>query len=253
MLVVALLLSCGRGSPGLSDGGLHWWTTCGDPLCAGHRDAGLPACTGSESAGASCAVAGAKCDPGDNCNVELVCAASDPKQGTCPVSRGRAKKDIRYLSAADLKTYRDQLLHLPLATYRYREEPEDSRLRLGFLIDGHESLICVDPARDQVDLYGYASMAVAALQAQNMEIEKLHEEVRELRAALSHGQSDGASPPEPKVERGPKVSASRSSTSPPLREIPPAERKPGLRVIPVKPLPRKQPPPDAGPPDDSPR
>ena len=124
---------------------------------------------------------------------------------------------------------------------------------LGFLIDGHESLICVDPARDQVDLYGYASMAVAALQAQNMEIEKLHEEVRELRAALSHGQSDGASPPEPKVERGPKVSGSRSSTSPPLREIPPAEPKPGLRVIPVKPLPRKQPPPDAGPPDDSPR
>ena len=148
MLVVALLLSCGRGSTGLPDGGLHWWTTCGDPLCAGHRDAGLPACTGSESAGASCVVAGAKCDPGDNCNVELVCAASDPKQGTCPVSRGRAKKDIRYLSAADLKTYRDQLLHLPLATYRYREEPDDSRLRLGFLIDGHESLICVDPARD---------------------------------------------------------------------------------------------------------
>jgi hypothetical protein len=146
----------------------------------------LPACTGSESADASCGVADAKCDPGDNCNVELVCAASDPKQGTCPISRSRAKKDIRYLSARDLETYRDQLLHLPLATYRYREEPEGARPRLGFLIDGHESLICVDPARDQVDLYGYASMAVAALQAQNAEIEKLREEVRELRETLSH-------------------------------------------------------------------
>src|SRR2546428_9301777 len=193
MLVVALLLSCGRGSTGLPDGGVHWCTTCGDPLGAGQRDAGLPACPGSESAGASGAVEGAKCDPGENCSVELVCAASDPKQGTCPVSRGRAKKDIRYLSAADLKTYRDQLLHLPLATYRYREEPDDSRLRLGFLIDGHESLICVDPAQDQVDLYDYASMAVAALQAQNLEIEKLPEEVRELRPAPSPSQSARAS------------------------------------------------------------
>ena len=62
-------------------------------------------------------------------------------------------------------------------------------------------------------------------------------------------QSDGGSPPEAKVERGPEVSGSQSDTSPPLREIPPAERKPGLRVIPVKPLPRKRPP-DAGPADD---
>jgi hypothetical protein len=62
-------------------------------------------------------------------------------------------------------------------------------------------------------------------------------------------QSDGGSPPEPRVERGPEVSGSQSDTSPPLREIPPAERKPGPRVIPVKPLPRKRPSPDAGPDD----
>src|SRR2546422_5726352 len=103
MLVVALLLSCGRGSTGLPDGGLHWWTTCGDPLCAGHRDAGLPACTGSESAGASWADAGAQGDPRDNCKVEVVCAARATKKGTCPVPRGPGKKDKRDLSARELQ------------------------------------------------------------------------------------------------------------------------------------------------------
>src|SRR3989442_15838904 len=105
MLVVALLLSCGRGSPGLSDGGLHWWTTCGDPLCAGHRDAGLPACTGSESAGASCAGAGAKCDPGGNCNVELGWAARQSKKGACPVSPRPGKEEIPFLFAPCFENY----------------------------------------------------------------------------------------------------------------------------------------------------
>src|SRR2546428_8080622 len=103
MLVVALLLSCGRGSTGLPDGGLYWWTTCGDPLCAGHRDAGLPACTGSESAGASCVGAGAQGGPGGNCNFGLGCAPSDPQHGTSPGSPGRAKKEYPSPSAPDPK------------------------------------------------------------------------------------------------------------------------------------------------------
>ena len=54
-------------------------------------------------------------------------------------------------------------------------------MHLGFLIDGHESLACVDPERDQVDLYGYASMAVAALQVQAREIEQLRAELAALK------------------------------------------------------------------------
>ena len=38
-----------------------------------------------------------------------------------------------------------------------------------------------------------------------------------------------------------KVSGSRSDKSPPLTEIKPAERKPGRRVHPVKPIPRPKP------------
>jgi len=48
--------------------------------------------------------------------------------------------------------------------------------------------------------------------------------------------------PAPEVQRGAEVSGSRSDTSPPLRDLPPAPRRPGRRVHPVKPLPRPAPP-----------
>jgi hypothetical protein len=59
---------------------------------------------------------------------------------------------------------------------------------------------------------------------------------------------DGGSK-EPPVQRNPDVSEAQHDTSPPLRDIPPAQRQPGPpRVIPVKPLPRPPPAPapDAG-------
>ena len=105
--------------------------------------------------------------------------------GGCPISRAKYKKDVQYLADGDLQRYRDQLLSLPLATWRYRDSPAGSRLHLGFMIDGHESLVCVEPERDQIDLYGYASMAVATLQLQARQIEALQKGVDALRAGLA--------------------------------------------------------------------
>ncbi|HEY6908516.1 MAG TPA: hypothetical protein VI356_04045 [Myxococcales bacterium] len=50
----------------------------------------------------------------------------------------------------------------------------------------------------------------------------------------------------PPVDRNPEVGESRHDISPPLRDIPPAKRRKGHRVHPVKPLPRPKPPPDGG-------
>jgi hypothetical protein len=97
------------------------------------------------------------------------------------VSRARFKKDIRFLSSAELRAYSREVIELPLATFRYRSG--DERTRLGFLIDGHESLACVDG--DRVDLYGYTSMAVAALQVQEEEIAQLRAEVAAMRKELA--------------------------------------------------------------------
>ncbi len=97
--MIAIAAACGGispASPPPPPASLQWFSTCGDPACSGHRDAGVVACTQQEEAGVSCPTASAQCDPGNLCNSYLLCAASDPKLSGCPVSRIRFKKDIRY-------------------------------------------------------------------------------------------------------------------------------------------------------------
>ena len=93
----------------------------------------------------------------------------------------RYKKDIHYLSREELRGYARDLLSVPLADFRYRGG--DEHMRLGFMIDGHESLACVDG--DHVDLYSYTSMAVATLQIQQAEIAELRRQVAGLRAEMA--------------------------------------------------------------------
>jgi hypothetical protein len=110
----------------------------------------------------------------------------DPTNGgMCPISRRAAKRNIHYLGDQDRARLRDQLLELKLATYEYALPGLPDGAHLGFIIDdvGHESpSIAADG--DHVDLYGYASLAVAAIQAQAREIAVLQRELAVLRAEL---------------------------------------------------------------------
>jgi hypothetical protein len=179
----ACCFACGGGA-GAGSGTALWWRTCGAPACAqdaGVPDSGLQACS-SQIVGSACSPVGEECDPHEGCSVYLLCSTTDPRAqyGGCPVSRMRFKKDIHYLSSDELRGYARDLLALPLTGFRYRSG--DQRKRLGFVIDGHESLACVDG--DHVDLYAYATMAVAALQVQAGEIAELREELAAMRAEL---------------------------------------------------------------------
>jgi len=116
----------------------------------------------------------------DDCNATYLCSLTDPRTDGCPRSRRETKRDIRYLGSADVSRAHDLLMSVPLAAYRYRSG--DPRERLGFIIEDVEPSVAVDDARDQVDLYGYASLAVAALQEQNRRIEALEREIAALRA-----------------------------------------------------------------------
>jgi hypothetical protein len=193
ILIVGVLVGCGGGSlPAGGDGGnvdlakstgTQWYSTCGDPVCSGHRtQPGVPACT-TEKAGDACTSAGSECDPMNNCNQLLECASSDPTHGgQCPVSRKRFKEDIVYLDDAGLERVYGDLMKVPLATWRYQgTQPR----RLGFLIDDIEGSPAVDPERDMVDLYGYTSMAVAALKVQARQIAELRREIDRLKAERS--------------------------------------------------------------------
>jgi Chaperone of endosialidase len=181
LLVAVALLSCTGPTPAP-----QWYFTCGDAICTGSQPhPGVPPCS-FQRPGEVCRPEGDTCDPVDSCNRLLMCAATDPTQGPggCPISRARFKRDIEYLSEAELRHLYTELRRFRLATYRYRAEGPADRARLGFIIEDVEPSAAVDAERDSVDLYGYASMAVAALQVQARQIESLQAEVSALRHEL---------------------------------------------------------------------
>lgn len=192
--------SGGQGGSGTSSstsssssggGQLKWYTTCGAPVCDTNMQPSMPACT-TQKEGDSCDAMDPQC--GLPCGASLVCAAVDPK-GTppiCPISLARYKHDIRYLPEGDLQRVHDDLIATPLATWRYNHEGPTGREHLGFIIDDNPKSPAVAESGEHVDLYGYTSMAVAALQVQQKQIEALARETRALREELRATQRECA-------------------------------------------------------------
>jgi hypothetical protein len=177
----------GSGQGGSGQGGnsgtLQWYTTCGDPVCSMYMmKPGVTLCT-TEMEGAACTSAGQECDPVNDCNALLRCATSDPKDqpGGCPISRARHKTDIDYLDERELASVSEELLSMRLATWRYKAESPSTRPHLGFMIDDNPDSPSVARTGEQVDLYGYTSMAVAAVQMQAGRMEAMEREMKALR------------------------------------------------------------------------
>ncbi len=124
----------------------------------------------------------------------------DPTTGNCPppngaVSRRAAKRDIEYLSPEDLASAEDAVRKIPLARFNYKWDSPNERRRLGFIIEDIAPSPSVDEAKGVVDLYGYTSLAVAALQEQAREIEGLRKQISELQRRLDHPRKTHAKPP----------------------------------------------------------
>ena len=107
----------------------------------------------------------------------------------CPVSTRRVKRDIAYLTDSERAELAEEVRKLSLATYEYTDPALAGRRRLGFIIEDSPTSLAVDPERNQIDLYGYASMAVATMQVQAKEIEDLKREVRALSRDVAQSQS----------------------------------------------------------------
>lgn len=165
-----------------------WFETCGDPACGGYDGPteGIPACTG-ELAGGACPAVGEQCDLQDDCNTFLVCADEDPQDGGgCPISLAVHKKQVAYLDEAAVRRAADAALDIRLATWRYTWEDDAGRPHLGFVIDDQPpGSPAVRPDGAHVDLYGTASLALAAVQAQRAELDALRAEVAALRAEVA--------------------------------------------------------------------
>lgn len=177
--------TCQCVMPGTPPNSLRLYNTCGDPVCSGYSGpSDVPLCS-TEQPGGICNFEGALCDPEDSCNSMIVCATADPQQqpGGCPISRRDYKTDIQYLDAGDLARYRREVLDMKLATWRYKHDP--SKTRVGIIIEDNESSAAVDAARNMVDVYGYTSMVIAAVQLQARQIEALESEVKRLKQSCS--------------------------------------------------------------------
>ena len=84
-----------------------------------------------------------------------------------------------------------EVARVKLARYHYKADAE-KKPHLGFIIEDRPMSPAVEPDRDRVDLYGYTSMAVAALQVQNKQLqaqqkqlEGMQREIAALRAQQS--------------------------------------------------------------------
>ncbi len=200
LLVLAGIGPCGGGGGPIPvttgdtappvTGDLQWYLGCGDPVCSGYGGPfdGVPLCSDEGvSVGGSCDQYNATCDPVDGCNALVVCSDEDPtmQPGGCPISRKAHKKQIDYLSDAERRAAADQLLQMPLATWRYTWEGDEETIHLGFLIDDVEGSAAVRPDGDHVDLYGYTSLAVAAIQAQQAELDAMRAELEALKASCA--------------------------------------------------------------------
>jgi hypothetical protein len=105
-------------------------------------------------------------------------------------STARAKRDIAYVDVASEERLRAELLSIRLATHRYKPGfAHDEGMHLGFIIeDMPEISPAVLSSREHVDLYGFVSMAVAAIKAQQRELDALRERLARLEAT-SNGRS----------------------------------------------------------------
>jgi hypothetical protein len=182
-------------------------------ICAKNREATLPKCgcaAGPDTADDGSTAIGPTpgtppvvwCNPGTSmcetsykaeqcggvtCKPDETCCSGSPvpkpycSTGACPVSRRAYKKDITYLTEADRQNLTEDLYRFPLATYRYKSESEADRQHLGFIIDDVSPSPAVMSSGDRVDLYGYTTMTVAALQVQAKELADLRREVADLK------------------------------------------------------------------------
>lgn len=163
-----------------------WYTTCGAPVCSGVKpDPNVPKCT-TQKDGDACPAGAAECDLQNDCQQHLKCTDKDPKQnpGGCPISKRAYKTDIRYLDQTDVVKLQQELLATKLATYKYRDAGPQAPQQLGFIIDDRPDSPAVDARRDMVDLYGYLSMSVAALQVQQKQLAEQAKRIEQLEKAL---------------------------------------------------------------------
>jgi hypothetical protein len=110
----------------------------------------------------------------------LTCRATPFEEGTCPRSSRAAKRSIRYIAPVERQQLAKEVLDVKLATYRYRDAAKPGK-KLGFILEDHPTATFSGDGR--VDLYAYTSALVGLAQEQQVQIDRLTEQVKALQTA----------------------------------------------------------------------
>ena len=112
---------------------------------------------------------------------EGICTPSDFACAWGAVSTRKAKDDIVYVTDVEQLALAKQALALKLATYHYKQDPTRTK-KLGYILEDAPGAASSDLAREEVDLYAYASMVLAATKVQEKRLDALEKEMASLRA-----------------------------------------------------------------------
>ncbi len=148
-----------------------------DPGCpAGKANLGQPCSEEDKKCTYHCGTDGARV-----CKGKVWTAAMG---SSCPRSRRRAKRAISYLSPEQAAAVARRTLKVKLATYLYRDPAHGRGRQLGFILEDVGRSYAGDPDEGRVNLYGYTSMLLATVQAQQRAIDGLRRELRDLQAQV---------------------------------------------------------------------
>lgn len=163
---------CGPGSTG------NWACLAVTPGCPA-----TPA-----NAGTTCATSGLSCRYQCGPGGARACAAglwTTADGGPCPISTRKAKHDIVYLGDAEADRVASDVQSMRLASWRYDAPLDDGRQHMGIVLeDQRPGSYAVDARSSMVDLYGYSSMLLAAVQSQKRQIDKQQGQIDALRAEM---------------------------------------------------------------------
>lgn len=116
--------------------------------------------------------------------LEGICTPNDFPCLWGAVSTRKAKDDIAYLTDDEIVGLAKQAMAIKLATYKYKNDPSATK-KLGYILEDAPKVASSDMSREQVDLYAYASMVLAATQAQEKRLDALEKQVTALKKQCS--------------------------------------------------------------------
>ena len=154
-----------------------WHCFAGPSFCKAQRPRIGSPCT---TEGETCAIT----EPAECGQSTIACKGGvwTIPNSACPVSTAKAKADIAYVDDAARAALHAQTMAVRLATYRYTTPASDGAPHLGFIIeDMPPGSPAVLRSREQADLYGFVSLAVASLQEHERKLGALEDEVARLR------------------------------------------------------------------------